>query len=352
MMAVGPVSNTVSDPQLTSVARRRARRRRSWRALATGAALVAAVSGCGQGARNGTIQATGHVEAIEVRLAARVGGRLARFDPIEGDKVAAGQAVAVIDSVDLAGDRDRRLADLATARANLALLEAGTRREDIAAGRAALARAQADLDGANRDLSRLDELLQHGAVARQARDDAATRRDMAEAAVNEARAGLKRLEAGPRPEELAAARARVAAAEADLGRAQQALADAVITAPRGGIISEKLVEAGEMIGAGTPLAVLVDLETAWLNVYVPEPDLGRIRIGQAARVTTDDGQARTGTVSFIAPEAEFTPKNVQTKDERVKLVYRLKIALDNRDGLFKPGMPAEATLEAAAVAGR
>lgn len=308
------------------------------------------LAGCGRGSHDGSIQATGHVEAIEVRVSARVGGRLLRFDPIEGNRLAAGDVLAVIDTVDLVGERDRRVADLATARANLELLAAGSRREEIAAGRASLARAQADLDGAERDLARLEALLEHGAVARQARDDAATRRDVAGAMVAEARAGLKRLEVGARPEEMAAGKARVAAAESDLARAEQAVRDGVITAPRSGIISEKLVEAGEMIGPGAPLAVLIDLETAWLNVYVPEPDLGRIRIGQSARITTDDGQVRNGTVSFIAPEAEFTPKNVQTKDERVKLVYRIKIALENRDGLFKPGMPAEAVLAAGATA--
>jgi HlyD family secretion protein len=314
-------------------------------------ALVA-MTGCGTKAHNGAIHATGHVEAIEVRVSARVGGRLLRFDPIEGSRLAAGDVLAVIDSVDLVAERNRRLADLATARANLELLEAGARREDIAAGRASLARAQADLDGAQRDLARLDALLESGAVPRQARDDAATRRDIAEAGVAEARASLKRLEAGARPQELEAGRTRVVAAESDVVRARQAVTDAVIVAPRAGIISEKLVEAGEMVGPGTPLAVLIDLETAWLNVYVPGPDLGRIRIGQPARITTDDGQTRDGTVSFIAPEAEFTPKNVQTKDERVKLVYRVKIALENKDGLFKPGMPAEAVLTAGAAAGQ
>jgi len=103
-------------------------------------------------------------------------------------------------------------------------------------------------------------------------------------------------------------------------------------------------EAGELLAPGAPLAVVTDLADAWLTVYVSEPDLGRIRIGQSAEVVTDDGQTRTGRVSFVASEAEFTPKNVQTRDERVKLVFRVKIALDNRDGLFKPGMPAEARI--------
>jgi HlyD family secretion protein len=158
---------------------------------------------------------------------------------------------------------------------------------------------------------------------------------------------LRRLEKGSRPEEIDAARARVQAAEARIAQLEQQLQDAVIQSPTGGIVTEKLAEQGELTARGTGLVVVTDLASAWLNVYVSEPDLGRIRLGQAAEVTTDDGQTRKGQVSFVASQAEFTPKNVQTRDERVKLVYRIKVALQNEDGLFKPGMPAEARLEPA-----
>ncbi len=113
-------------------------------------------------------------------------------------------------------------------------------------------------------------------------------------------------------------------------------------------MTEKLAEAGELLSRGGGIVVVTDLASAWLNVYVPEPDLARLRLGQEARVTTDDGQTRGGRVSFVASRAEFTPKNVQTRDERVKLVYKVKIALDNADGLFKPGMPARGAAAAAA----
>ena len=114
-----------------------------------------------------------------------------------------------------------------------------------------------------------------------------------------------------------------------------------------GVVTEKVAEPGELLQVGSPLCVITDLANAWLTVYVAEPDLGRIRLGQEAEVTTDDGQTRKGKITFIASQAEFTPKNVQTRDERVKLVYKVKVGLDNQDGLFKPGMPAEARLQAA-----
>ncbi len=121
----------------------------------------------------------------------------------------------------------------------------------------------------------------------------------------------------------------------------------MIRSPVDGVVTQKLAEQGELMAPGSGIVVVTDLANAWLNAYIPEPDLGRIRLGQDAEVVTDDGQTRTGRVSFIASRAEFTPKNVQTRDERVKLVFRIKIALDNDDGLFKPGMPAEARLQPA-----
>jgi len=124
------------------------------------------------------------------------------------------------------------------------------------------------------------------------------------------------------------------------------VADAVTTSPVAGIVTERIVEQGELLPAGARLVVVTDLADAWLTAYVAETDLARIRIGQDADVVTDDGQTRKGKVTFIASQAEFTPKNVQTRDERVKLVYKVKVGLENRDGLFKPGMPSEARLRA------
>ena len=113
-------------------------------------------------------------------------------------------------------------------------------------------------------------------------------------------------------------------------------------------MTEKLAEKGELASRGTGLVVVTDLPNAWLNAYVAEPDVPRLRIGQDAEVATDSGDERRGRLTFIASRAEFTPKNVQTKDERVKLVFRIKVALENGDGLFKPGMPATARLQPAA----
>jgi HlyD family secretion protein len=307
--------------------------------------LALAVSwGCGRGSDSLPIVASGHVEATEVRVPTKVGGVISRLSFDEGAVVKAGQTLAEIDPVDIRlalaatrGERDQAAADLK-------LRVAGSRAEDVAEAEAQVSRAAAELDGADKDLERMQGLLASGSGTTKGRDDAGTRRDMARAGLESARERLRKLKTGSRPEEIEAARARLSAGEARLAQLEQQLKDATIVSPVAGVVTEKLVEQGELASRGTALAVVTDLADAWLTVYLAETDLGRIRIGQPVEVTTDDGQKREGTVSFVASQAEFTPKNVQTRDERVKLVYRVKVRLPNEDGLFKPGMPAEARL--------
>lgn len=313
--------------------------------------LTFALAACGIGARGeedpNRLVASGHVEATDVRISTKVGGRLESFPLQEGDTVAAGQLLAWIETVDIELAIAQGRAERGAAEAELNLRVAGPSREEIAQAQAGVKRAEADLAGAQKDLERMQGLLDRGSGTTKARDDARTRRDVAAATVEGQREVLRRLKAGSRREEIAAARARVAAAEAGVAQLEQRLKDATITSPLAGVVTEKLAQPGEILQAGSPLCVVTDLANAWVTVFVPGPDLARLRIGQPATVATDDGQTRQGRIKFIASQAEFTPKNVQTRDERVKLVYEVKIALDNRDGLFKPGMPAEARLDLA-----
>jgi len=335
-----PVS--AEAPQPSGLLRRFARR---------GAVPAAAISlwllalpACSNGADPGAIVASGHAEATDVRVSTKVGGILESFGLQEGDRVASGQEIAGIDTVDTRLALDAARAEREAADADLRLRLAGSRPEEIAEGRAQVEAAKADLAGAQRELDRMQGLVDSGSGTEKSRDDALTRRDVAASALAAAEERLRRLEAGSRKQEIDAARARLSAAEARIAQLEQQIKDATIISPVAGVVTEKLVARGELLKPGTALVVVTDLSDAWLNVYVGEPDVARIRIGQEAEVITDDGQSRKGRVSFVASEAEFTPKNVQTRDERVKLVFKVKIALDNGDGLFKPGMPAEARL--------
>jgi HlyD family secretion protein len=313
---------------------------------------------CNRGASTAS-RATGYVEATEVRVAAEVGGRLLEVKVAEGDRVNAGDLVARIDAADTDLALRRAAAERDQAEAQLALLRAGSRPEDIRQASAQVQSAQADvrgaqaeLDAAAADLDRFEGLLRANAGSVKQRDDARTRKEVATARVRAAQERahaasdtLARLKAGARPQEITAAAARVAAVDAQIAALQKNSTDAVVKAPVGGIVTSKLLDAGEMAAPRAAIVVITDLDHAWANIYVDERLVPTLKIGQPATILTDAGQRLSGTITFISPKAEFTPRNVQTADERSKLVYRVKVTAANRDGILKPGMPVEAELK-------
>jgi membrane fusion protein YbhG len=330
----------------------------------TGAVAVAALAaaGCQRGADAPATRATGYVEATEVRIAGEVGGRLLDVKVNEGDRVAARDVIARLDTADAELALRRAQAEREQAQAQLALLRAGSRAEDVRqassqlqAAQADVKGAQADADGAAADVQRFENLLRANAGSVKQRDDAVTRRDVAQARVrgSQERAqaaadALARVRAGARPQEIDAARARVAALDVQIATVQKTLADAVVTAPTGGVVTSKILHTGEMAAPRAPIVVVTDLDHAWANVYVDERLVPQLKIGQTVTLVTDAGQRLNGTITFISPKAEFTPRNVQTAEERSKLVYRIKVTADNREGVLKPGMPVEADLSGGA----
>jgi HlyD family secretion protein len=326
-------------------------------ALGVAAASLAA-AGCGNGGGQHGPRASGYVEATEVRVAPDVGGRIVELNVAEGDRVETGARIARLDTADIDLAITRANADRDQAVAQLRLVQAGARAEEIRQAKAQvessaadIRAADAELAAANADLQRFEALLQVNAGSRKQRDDAATRRDVAAArvvaatqrtrAASEATANLV---AGARPEEIAAARARVAATEAQIATLAKSRTDATLTSPVAGIVTSKLADAGEVIAPRTPIVVVTDLDHAWANVYIDEPVVPRLKIGQKMTLLTDAGQRLEGTITFISPKAEFTPRNVQTAEERSRLVYRIKVMTDNRDGILKTGMPVEAEI--------
>jgi HlyD family secretion protein len=305
------------------------------------------------------LRLSGHVEATQIRVSSEVGGRVIELRAEEGTRLQAGDTIARLDPTETELALQRTRAERDQADAQLRLLLAGARREEIrqadaqaAVAEAELGAARAELAAADVDLARFEELLQRNSGTRKQRDDAAARRAVAaerarsaEERVRAAHEAFLRTKAGARPEEIQAARARLAAVDAQLATLHEAREDATVLAPTAGVITEKLAEPGELVAPGTPVVVLTDLDRAWVNVYIDEPEVPRVRLGQPARVFTDaGGPAIPGTVSYISPRAEFTPRNVQTADERSKLVYRIKVTVDNKEGVLKPGMPVEAEL--------
>jgi HlyD family secretion protein len=329
----------------------------TYRCLAFALALIA--GGCAPDTPENMLRVSGHVEATEVHAAAEAGGRILELRAAEGDRLDRGDVIATVDTRDTELQIRRARAERATAVAQLALLEAGAREEDIrqAAAEVQVAEAEvmaidADLTAAQRDFDRFESLLQANAGSQKQRDDAKARADVvrerqrgAQERVRAARESLIRLKKGARQEEIQAARARVAAGDAQIAILEKELADAKVVAPVPGVVTQKLVDAGEIVMRGTPIVVITDLDNAWANLFVPGPMIPRVRLGQPATVFTDaGGEGLQGTITFVSPKAEFTPRNVQTAEERSKLVYRIKVSVDNRAGILKPGMPVDAEL--------
>jgi HlyD family secretion protein len=320
--------------------------------------LYSTMSACAQNALSDGIRVSGHVEATEVQAAAEVGGRLVDLRVAEGDRVMAGAVIAQLDSRDVDLQIARAQAEREAAEAQLRLLQAGARVEDIRqaqaqvdAASAEAAAAEAERRSADTDLQRFEALLRANAGSQKQRDDALARvnvaRERERAALDRVRAArevLARLQAGNRREDIDAARARVAVVDAQIAQLEKARTDATVVAPVSGIVTQKLTDAGEMVAPRMPLLVITDLDHAWANLFVPEPLIPRVTLGQAATVLTDAGDRVPGTVSYISPQAEFTPRNVQTADERSKLVYRIKVSVDNSAGVLKQGMPVDAEL--------
>jgi HlyD family secretion protein len=355
------------------------------------------------------IMVSGNIELTEVNIAFKTAGRLIERTVDEGDAVKKGQVVARLDRdqlmaqrdrqaaelasaeeqlaqaetslewerANLAGDLEQRKADLASNGSRLAELKNGSRPQEIQESRAAVAAAQSELDRASRDWDRAQTLYKNDDISTQQYDQFRNRWQSADAALKQAQQRDALVQAGPRAEVIQAAEGQVqkaagalkmseantleikrreqelvtrhdaiASAKAGLALIDAQLADTIAYSPVDGVVLVKSADVGEVLGVGTTIVTVGDIDHPWLRGYVNETALGKIKVGSKARVTTDSypGKVYQGTVSFIASQAEFTPKQIQTEEERVKLVYRIKIELDNPNRELKSNMPADAEI--------
>jgi HlyD family secretion protein len=362
---------------------------------------------------DGAIRVSGNIETTEVQIAFKIPGRVLTRGRVkiaddlyrsidEGDFVEAGQVIAALETADLDWNVKLREAEVKVALAAydalehgsrpleieaakfawekaaraLSDLEAGSRPQEIAAGEAALSAAAAETVKTEADYRRVGSLYQRKTVSateydavRAAYDVAVEKQrqaaeqlkltkegfrreviEQARAALAQAKAQYELVKEGPRREDVAQGKARVEQAQAALQYAKTQLGYATIVSPISGVVLSKNIEPGEYVAPGTAVVTVGDMDDVWLRAYIEETDIGRVKPGQRAWITTDTftGKKRDryeGRVSFISQEAEFTPKNVQTQKERVKLVYRIKIDIRNPDWDLKPGMPADAVIE-------
>jgi HlyD family secretion protein len=375
---------------------------------AAGAAAVYVFRGMGSN-QAGRIVVSGNIELTEVNIAFKTAGRLIERTVDEGDGVKKGQVIARLDrdqlmaqrqrevaglesaqaqlaqsetslaweKATLAADIEQRRADLASNEARLAELNNGARPQEKLDAHAAVESVQSEIDRARKDWDRAQTLYKNDDISAAQFDQYRNRWESAQAAlksaterealvlagpraeviraqqgqVERARAAVKLAEANSlemkrREQDLATRRAEIARATASLAMIDSQLADTIVSSPVDGVVLVKAADVGEVLAPGTTVVTVGDIDHPWLRGYVNETDLGKIKLGAKAKVTTDSypGRVYQGRVTFISSEAEFTPKQIQTEQERVKLVYRIKIELDNPRRELKSNMPADAEI--------
>jgi HlyD family secretion protein len=288
----------------------------------------------------------GNVDVRQVDLSFKVDGRIMKMAVDEGDAVKPGQLLASLDKTYFQNDLAVAKARQAAQAANVAKLEHGSRPEEIAQAKATVALYRTTTELNQQTFDRQAQLVKEGNTSRQNYDNAIAALRQSQAQLNVGEQASRLVEAGPRKEDIDAARAQLALEDANVTVGERKLQDADLMAPSAGVILTRAQEPGAIVAAGTPVFALTITSPVWVRAYVGEPDLGRIHPGMRAEVTTDaaPGKIYRGTIGFISPVAEFTPKSVETRELRTDLVYRLRIVVENPDDGLRQGMPVTASL--------
>ena len=294
------------------------------------------------------IRLYGNVEIRQVLLGFRVSGRVEAVYREEGERVASGDLLSILDPVPYRIKRSEARGAMLQAKAALDKLHRGFRTEEVREAAAQRDRVQASLDLAEKDYSRISNLFAKKAIARSDLDRASSQRNALRAELAAAENALALMREGYRAEDIEAAEAAYEAASAGFAAAENALSDTELRSPAEGTILTRVTEPGTVVGAGQVVYALALERPVQVRAYIPEPQLGRVRVGMPARIFTDSSPTPIeGTLPFISPTAEFTPKQVQTEDLRTDLVYRARILVeDDRDGRLKNGMPVTVLMEA------
>nr|WP_041285187.1 efflux RND transporter periplasmic adaptor subunit [Desulfoscipio gibsoniae] len=290
------------------------------------------------------IQATGTIEATTVELNAKMAGTIKKLAADTGDTVTGGQLVAELSRSDLAAQRERDALGVLKAEAQLADLQSGAREQEKKEAASGVNIAQVNLEKATTDLARIEALYQNGAVPEADYDKAMTNAKLAENQLAAAEARLNLLESGSRPQQIKAAQAEVERSKAVLKASDAMLADLKVYSPIEGVVLSSNYEVGEYVQMGAPLATVADLKDLWIKVYIPTVDLPLIKLGQQVQFSVSGlDKVFKGVVEEIATQGEFTPKTIQTQQERANVVFAVKIKIEDTKDVLKPGMPADVT---------
>lgn len=291
----------------------------------------------------------GNVDIRDVSLAFRVPGRLDEVRKSEGDHVEAGEVVAVLDKAPFELQLAQAKAAADVANAQVKSVEAGARREDISAARAQLAERKASAERAKDTFERIQRLEASGAATTQALIDARAAAEQTRSVVDAAQATLSKLVNGARSEEILVAHSQAAQAQAAVAIAELNLADTELKAKTAGVVVIRAIEPGAMAQVGSPALVVSFEDPVWVRAYAAETDLANLAPGTPMLVYSDarPDKPYTGQVGYVSPQAEFTPKNVETEELRSSLVYRFRVIVKDHDGGLRQGMPVTIRLGAA-----
>jgi HlyD family secretion protein len=289
------------------------------------------------------IKSSGIVEAVEVVVSAEVSGKVLSVNFDEGSRVDSGFVLCRIDTEMIYQQLVEARAQLELAFSNYQLILKGARREEIEAARAEVNSAKVALENARRKFKRVRNLYSENVATREQYDDAMAYYEMMRARYDEVKRRFDMLRKGAREEEIKIARANYEKARAKLRMAEIQMKRTKVIAPISGYIVSKFVEVGEVVSAGAPVAKIANLDEVYVRIYIPEVEIGYVKLGDTVDVRVDShpNKVLKGRVTFISPKAEFTPKNVQTRDERVKLVYAVKVKVKNSDKILKIGVPVD-----------
>ena len=292
------------------------------------------------------IEASGNIEATNIIVSSQVSGKVIQVLKDEGTRVNNGDTVIIIDTETYELKLAEAMATQDFAQAQYNLLKKGARDEDINQAEENLNQAQISFELAEKDKQRMENLYESKSITKKQFDDAIANYDISLAKLNSAKENFQKVKNLSRPEELMQAKANLDKALANVNLIKKNLSDCYVTSPSSGFITKKFIEAGETAGMMSSLFQVADLSSVELVIYIPETELGKIKLNQQAEISVDTFPEKTfeGKVIYISPQAEFTPKNIQTQEERTKLVFAVKIKIDNPDFELKDGMPADAVI--------
>jgi len=307
--------------------------------------MIILIIGC-NGNNKDVIEASGNIEATNIIVSSQVSGKVLQILKDEGDNIIKGDTVIIIDPETYTLKLDEAIAARELAQAQFNLVKKGAREEDINQAEESLRQAQVSFDLAEKDKQRMENLYTSKSITKKQFDDAAANYDIALAKLNSAKENLQKVKNFSRPEEIKQSEANLNRAIANVNLYQKNLNDCYVTSPSSGFITKKFIELGETAGMMSSLFQVADLNSVELAIYVSETELGKVKLGQKSEINVDTYPDKSfdGTVIYISPQAEFTPKNIQTKDERTKLVFQVKIKINNPDFELKDGMPADASI--------